>query len=88
MEVIGDLDGDFRSRLVELDVGGMPDEHAQLVMCDQATMLRVRGGRQVRGERDVRGAGEEPQATGLQTQSLEERPQRRLIQGVRGAYGH
>ena len=72
MEVIGDLDGDFRPRLVELDIGGMPDEQAQLVMGDQSTMVRVRGGRPVRSDADVRGAAEEPQAPGLQAQSLEE----------------
>ena len=41
MEVVGDLDRDFRPRLVELDVGGMADEQAELVMCDQSTMVRA-----------------------------------------------
>jgi hypothetical protein len=45
VEVIGDLDRDFRTLLIELDVGGVTDEHARLVMCDQPVVLRVRGGR-------------------------------------------
>jgi len=50
----------------------MADEQAELVVGEQPVVLLVRGGRQVRSGRDVRRAAEEPQAPGLQAQSLEE----------------
>ena len=72
MEVIGDLNGDFGPRVVELGIGGIADEQAELVMGDQSTTVSARGGSPVRCLADVRGPGEEPQATGFQAQSLKE----------------
>ncbi len=88
VQVIGDLDRDFGARLIELDIGGVPDEHAQLVMGEKPVVGRAGDGREARGARKVSGPGEEPQATGFQAQSLEERPQRRLILGARRTNRH
>jgi hypothetical protein len=78
VEVVGNLDGDFRAlliqlaRLIQLDVGGVTDEHAGLVTGDQSATVSARGGSPVRCLADVCGPGEEPQATGFQAQSLKE----------------
>jgi len=71
VEVIGDLDCDFGACLIELDVGGVPYEHALLVMGNEPIVPRVGGGRQVRSGPDVHRSAEEPQATRLQAQPRE-----------------
>lgn len=81
VEMISDLDRDFSARLIELDVCGMPDEHALLVMGDEPVVPRVRRGREVRSGPDVYRTAEEPQAPGLQAQSHEKCTQRGLICG-------
>ena len=66
----------------------MTDEHSELVVGEQTAVLGVRGGRQTRRGGEVRRDGEEPQAPRLQAESLEERPQLRLVAGAYAAYGH
>ncbi len=70
VQVISDLDRDFGARLVELDIGGVPDEDAQLVMGEEPVMTLVDDGGDVCRTRQVSSASEEPQATGFQAQSL------------------
>ncbi len=68
--MIGDLDRDFGVRFIELDVDGVPDEIAQLVMGEKPVMTLVDDGREVRRARYVSPPGEEPQATSFQAQSF------------------
>jgi hypothetical protein len=70
-DMIGNLDRDFSACPIELDVCGVPDKHALLVMGDEPVVSRVRSGRQVRSGPDVYRSAEEPQATALQAQSHE-----------------
>ena len=86
VEVISNLDRDFSACLVEIDVGGVPYEHALLVMGNEPIVPRVGGGRQVRSGPDVHRSAEEPQATRLQTQPREKRAQRRLTRSRRRAH--
>jgi hypothetical protein len=72
VEVVSDLDRDFRAGLSELDVGGVPYEHAGLVVRDQPIVLHVGGRREMRSEPDVRCSSEEPKASRLQAQPLKE----------------
>ncbi len=75
-------------RGVQPDVGGVPDDRADVVVCDQTVAISAGGGGQVRRVVEVGRSGEEPQAPGLQAQPGQEQIQRRLVRGGRGAQRH
>jgi hypothetical protein len=79
VQMIGDLNRDFRARVVELDIKSMTDEYASLIVGEQTVTVRARRRRQVCGARHVSRAGEEPQIVCLRAKVSEERAQSRLI---------
>jgi hypothetical protein len=79
MEMIGDLDRDFRARLVELSTGGVSDEHTHLIVGEQPVTVRGRAGGPMRGTGNIDAAAEEAQTSRVRAQVREELQQRRLI---------
>jgi len=84
VEMIGDLDRDFRPRAIQLDIQGVSDHRPHLVMGNQPEATRAGVRRQMSSTAYVHGAAEEPQTPRLQAQSRQERAQRGLIGGRGG----